>query len=92
MEQKEKISNPIEHLGYIEPGHGLNGKQRWLSSDDDLEQMYSVLKQKPYEVTLLCYTLSSGQGLKRPATFTEGNDKPAKTPQKPYYKHVDKMA
>ena len=51
-----------------------------------------MLKRKPYEVTLLCYAPSSGQDLKRPATFTEGNDKPAKTPQKSYDKHVDKMA
>ena len=27
-----KVGDPIEQVGYIEPGHGLRGKQRWLSS------------------------------------------------------------
>ena len=28
-------------MGYIEPGHGLKGKQWWLLVDDDLHEMYS---------------------------------------------------
>ena len=94
-ELRERISDPLEQVGYIEPGHGLRGKQRWLSSDDDLDQMYSVLKRKPYEVTLWCFAplIVTGRGVKRSsANAEEGNDKPTKTPRKSYDKHVDKMA
>ena len=39
-----------------------------------------------------CGVTTSGQGVKRPATITDGNDKPTKTPHKSYGKHIDKMA
>ena len=39
-----KIS--LESFGYIEPGHGAKGKQRWLTSIDDLKNMYHVHKGK----------------------------------------------
>ena len=39
-----KIS--LESFGYIEPGHGAKGKQRWLTSIDDLKDMYGVHKGK----------------------------------------------
>ena len=38
-ELRDKVSEPLK-VGYIEPGHGLRGKQRWLCSDDDVEKMY----------------------------------------------------
>lgn len=96
LELKEKIADPIEQLGYIEPGwHGLRAKQRWLSSDDDLEQMYSLLKQKPYEVNLWCFAATGGRGVKRcrcsPVAETE-TDKPTKAPRTSYEKHIDKVA
>ena len=31
----------MENFGYIEPGHGAKGKQRWLASTEDLEGMSS---------------------------------------------------
>ncbi len=37
----------IDSFGYIEPGHGNRGKQQWLSSNDDLKDMYTVHQGKP---------------------------------------------
>ena len=28
-------------LGYLEPGHGMKGKNQWLHSDDDVKEMYA---------------------------------------------------
>ena len=33
-------------IGYIEPGHGQKGKQRELSDDDDLKEMYVYSSQE----------------------------------------------
>ena len=30
-----------EGFGYIETGHGVKGKQRWLLSDEDVADMYT---------------------------------------------------
>ena len=51
---------------------------------------YSVLNQKPYEVTLWCYASLKEQGIKRPNA--EVHERPSKAPKKSYDKHVDKMA
>ena len=93
VDLKDKVSDPVDPFGYIEPGHGLCGKVRFLSSDEDLDHMYSVHKRKPFEVTLWCYGLSSVRGLKRSSTdsATE-NCESAKVPRKSYDKHIDKMA
>ena len=29
-------------MGYIEPGHGAQGKQRWMLDDGDFEDMYAA--------------------------------------------------
>lgn len=42
-------------LGYIEPGHGLKGKQRWLTTDDDLVTMYECYTRTK-EIILWCFT------------------------------------
>lgn len=38
------VSHPINFekndLGYIDPGHGLKGRKHWLSSNEDLKEMY----------------------------------------------------
>ena len=33
-------------FGYIIPGHGLKGKQEWITEDGDLENMYEVFCKK----------------------------------------------
>lgn len=43
-------------IGYIEPGHGLKGKQQTLIDDDDIDEMYDVYKMKKRGITLWCYT------------------------------------
>lgn len=49
------LPSVIDQLGYIEPGHGAKGRQRWLSSYDDLKDMYS-LHEKKLEILLWCYS------------------------------------
>ena len=49
----DKVDPEIEQLGYIEPGHGLRGNQRWLNSDEDLREMYVKFCGK--EITLWCF-------------------------------------
>ena len=33
-------------MGYVEPGHGVRGKQRWLLNNDDLADMYEAYSGK----------------------------------------------
>lgn len=37
---KEAVEDPICRIGYIEAGHVTRGKQRWLTTDEDLVDMY----------------------------------------------------
>ena len=46
-------------LGYIEPGHGLRGKQEWLCEDSDLNDMYAHYEGKK-EVIVWCFCKVSG--------------------------------
>ena len=41
-------------MGYVEPGHGYKGKQRWLCSNEDLHEMYSVYSDKK-EILMWCF-------------------------------------
>ena len=41
-------------FGYIEPGHGLKGKQEWLFTEEDVSSMIDKHK-KAREVRLWCY-------------------------------------
>lgn len=38
---KDQGGNVSDGIGYIKPGHGLNGKQKWLLDDDDVSEMYA---------------------------------------------------
>ena len=40
-------------FGFIDPGHGLNGKKEWLYSDEDIKDM--IRAHKGRSVTLWCY-------------------------------------
>ena len=35
-----------EGFGYIEQGYGVKGKQRWLLSDEDIANMYTLQRKK----------------------------------------------
>ena len=43
---QDNLYTKMETLCYIELGHGLRGKQRWLVKDDDLEEMYKLCTGK----------------------------------------------
>ena len=43
-EFKDSLEIVACQIGYIEPGHGLKGKQRWLSHEEDIEAMYASFK------------------------------------------------
>ena len=44
-------------FGYIEPGHGMKGKQKWLHDNADIEEMYTHFLKKR-DVLLWCYSSS----------------------------------
>ena len=44
-------------IGYIEPGHGLKGKQRWLCTDEDVDTTYDIYMSKT-EILLGCFSES----------------------------------
>ena len=48
------IPSIVDQVGYIEPGHGAKGKQRWLSDSEDIKEMY-LLHRGKNEILLWCY-------------------------------------
>ena len=50
----DRLTKTPDQVGYIQPGHGVRGKQRWLSSDQDLDDMYSEYLGKK-EIILWTY-------------------------------------
>lgn len=82
-----KLSFDVQplHVGYIEPGHGIKGRQRWLKTDDDLTEMYSVFTKKK-EVILWCQcvcerAIKKPQAKKRTRNESDCNE-PASTSKK----------
>ena len=47
------ISNKIQEIGYIEPGHGTKGKKHWIVGDEDLTELYGRY-QKSRDILLWC--------------------------------------
>ena len=106
-ECKGKVEEPIRQIGYIEPGHGLRGKLRWLSSNDDLCDMYELFRGKK-ELILWTYAPSesdqvTSKKITRPKNDDEATGKTTKpksddssddkAKKRPRYEgHVDKMA
>ena len=89
-ELKEAINHvckdvSTEKLGYIEPGHGSKGKQQWLTSNEDLMDMYTTHNGKK---EILLWGYSKDQSRKRRAS-SPGNQESSKRSR--YDKHVDKM-
>ena len=56
-ELKQKLTNSLKTevstMGYIEPGHGMKGKQHHLESDEDLDCMYGDYLNK--RILLWCF-------------------------------------
>lgn len=43
-------------IGYIVPGHGAKGRQMWLGTQEDLDEMYKIIDKKvKREMLLWCY-------------------------------------
>ncbi len=84
----------VETLGYIEPGHGLRGKQQWLTRECDLEDMYKSLKSKA-EVTIWCFrpgSPSDKQSRKRASSeSTDPQQTPAKTRRESCAKSISEV-
>ena len=59
---KESLKQKFEELstcndivfGYIEPGHGLKGRQHWITTTDDLKDMYKAYEGRK-EVIIWCH-------------------------------------
>lgn len=58
FQRSNLLSDKPEELGYIEPGHGAKGRQRWLVEDKDLEEVYKMHQGKK-EILLWTYTSDS---------------------------------
>ena len=79
------LDDEVEAVGFIEPGHGLKGKQRWLVGNEDLDDMYLLHKSKR-EITLWCYSrLAAPPGQteqpKKKRSLSDSEVPPAKAPR-----------
>ena len=87
--QLQSLDVSTDDVGYIEPGHGLKGRQRWLSGDDDLQEMYRLHPNRN-EILLWCYTCEQPGSKTQPTRkrsaskdqHREGEDGPAKAKAK----------
>jgi len=69
----DAASADVCSFGYESPGHGLKGKPIWVTSLEDLDEMYVVHKMKK-EITLWYYINTAAKdgdkSCKRPANDT----------------------
>ena len=63
----DNFLNSSDELGYIEPGHDAKGRQHWLKSEEDLDDMYKEHKTKK-EIMLWAYDAK-----KDPAPVSHGH-------------------
>ena len=77
-----------EGFGYIEPGRGVKGKQRWLLSDEDVADMYTLHNGKK-EILLWCY--SAQESSKRPHPPDEPDEGSYSQKRSRYKKQIDMM-
>jgi len=49
-----ELSFNVQEMGYIQPGHGTNGKKESLIVDEDLNVMYQHYKRK-HDILLWCF-------------------------------------
>ena len=64
MKQKfEELSTCNDVVfGYIEPGHGLKGCQHWITTTDDLKDMYKAYERRK-EIIIWCHPSSVSRKL-----------------------------
>ena len=68
-------------MGYIEPGHGAKGRQRWLHDDSDLTDLYQLYKGKK-EIMLWCHSLARPERSRSRSPRGSGSSAGAKTSSK----------
>ena len=92
LECQEKVPNPLTVIRCIEPGHGLSGKKKWLTSDDDMRSMYEACKGKS-DVTILCYGCASEsvRGRQRQQAGHTSSASTSAPKSTRYDSHVDRM-
>ena len=92
---QNEVENPLSTIGYIEPGHGMRGKQQWLTSDENLSDMYHTFAGKN-EIILWCYSPlpTSAHTGKRPRSELRRTPSPerrcSKAPRSTNYSHHQK--
>ena len=87
----ETFDFPAERFGYIEPGHGLKGKSRWLTSDDDLEEMYQIHKSRR-DILLCCQSSVDSQRTRKRSTPDDGHEsQPSKPKRESCAKNVQEV-
>ena len=75
-------------FGYIAPGHGVRGQQRWIADDIDLQDMYAEYRGK--EITLWFFVNKDvAKGKKR--AHSPGGGGPSKKPLHQSDAHKAKM-
>ena len=94
------VPSIIDQVGFVEPGHGAKGRQRWLSVPEDLDDMYSMHKARR-EILLWCHGLkppsisesSSGKpsGKRKPSSPEPQPQPTAKKSRSRYDNHTQKM-
>jgi len=61
-------------IGYMDPGHGWKGKQRWITCDDDLKDMYKAYGSK-IEIMIWCFLPSKTEnGAKKRKSPSDKSD------------------
>lgn len=71
----EHLQEVVLDLGYIQPGHGVKGKQQWLVEDVDLDEMYTLFEKKQ-EIALWCFVRKSdSNNAASPTESTKNNRK-----------------
>ena len=70
----KQIQEEAIDIGFIEPGHGMKGKQTWIL-EDDLTNMYSRLRNKK-DVVLWCHVRKNDED---PSTSISSAEKNSKT-------------
>lgn len=85
-------------IGYIKPGHGAKGKQMWLGTQEDLDEMYEPLDKKANrEILLWCYMKKDGEddppgkSRKRPLSQVDNDSAPKRTPSAQKLQEVEKI-
>ena len=82
----EQLNRIVGNIGYIEPGHGLKGKQKWLLDDSDVSEMYAVHKNKR-EVMLYAFVDFQVQG----GNTSAPNEQPKALPTTKYAKTITEV-